>query len=138
MRSNLKTLTILFRAHKALLDVIRDDVRQHGLSVTAFGVLEVLYHKGPLDVRTITEKVLVADSSMTYTLGRLSARGLIVRKTNPNDGRGRIVTLTTAGKQFMDTIYPAHQRKLRARLDVLESEDEMRLQHLLKQLGKVK
>ena len=136
MRRDLKTLTILFRAHKALLDVIREDVRQQGLSVTAFGVLEVLYHKGPLDVRAITEKVLVADSSMSYTLERLSERGFVVRQKNPEDGRGRIVTLTERGQAFMDLVYPAHQRRLRDRLDVLDEEDEAMLQRLLKRLGK--
>ncbi|TVP96420.1 MAG: MarR family transcriptional regulator [Acholeplasmatales bacterium] len=136
MRHDLKTLTILFRAHKAMLDVMRDDVRQHGISVTAFGVLEALYHKGPLDVKTITERVLVADSSMSYTLEKLGERGFIVREKNPDDGRGKIVKLTSSGEAFMAAIYPAHHERLRKRLDVLDATDEATLRVLLKRLGK--
>ncbi|PKK86648.1 MAG: MarR family transcriptional regulator, partial [Tenericutes bacterium HGW-Tenericutes-8] len=100
-----------------------------------FGALEALYHKGKLTVQQITEKVLIANSSMTYVLDNLVKRGLITRTKDEIDRRIYVVDLTTEGKAFMDDIYPKHHQNMTSVLSCLSKEEEKTLQLLLKKIG---
>jgi MarR family 2-MHQ and catechol resistance regulon transcriptional repressor len=136
MRQDLKTITILFRATNALTEIIKNDVKKHGLNVTEFGTLEVLYHKGTLSVQEIIDKVLIANSSMSYVLTKLIDKGLITKEYNETDRRSFNVSITDKGKAFMDEIYPQHVKTIRSVLNRLNEEEELSLQTLLKKVGK--
>ena len=122
--TDLKTITILFRTQNKLEHIISKDVRCHGLNTSEFGALEVLYHKGPLPVQAIKEKVLIASSSMSYVIERLLDKDLITKSISPK------------GKGLMDEIYPKHVQTLRQTLNILTNEEELQLQTLLKKIGK--
>lgn len=134
--TDLKTITILFRAHNRIESLIREDVRCHGLNISEFGTLEVLYHKGPLPVQTIKNKVLIASSSMSYVIERLMDKDLITKIVDPQDNRIHHVHLSPNGKALMDEIYPKHVQTLRQTLNKLTDEEEEQLHTLLKKLGK--
>lgn len=136
MKNDLKTLTILLRATNFIQDKIKEDVAQYGLNLSEFGALEVLYHKGPLPVQSICEKVLIANSSMSYVIENLIKKDLIEKTKNENDRRIHIVHLTEKGKQLFDEVYPKHLSHMRSVIDVLDASDEYELQKLLKKLGK--
>lgn len=136
MIQDLKTLTILLRAANAVEHRIKDDVSMYGLGLSDFGALEVLYHKGPLPVQAICEKVLIANSSMSYVIDTLIKKHLIKKIKNPDDRRIHIVELTEEGHRLMDDIYPKHQGHMRSMIDVLDESEETELQRLLKKLGK--
>lgn len=136
MNNDLKTITVLFRATNMIQKVILDDVSQYGLNPTEFGALEVLYHKGPHSVQTICDKVLIASSSMSYVIENLIKKDYIKKIRNTNDKRVHMVHLSDTGRTLMDQIYPKHVEKLRNVISILESEEEIILQDLLKKLGK--
>jgi MarR family 2-MHQ and catechol resistance regulon transcriptional repressor len=136
LKNDLKTLTILLRATNFIQDKIKEDVAQYGLNLSEFGALEVLYHKGPLPVQSICEKVLIANSSMSYVIENLIKKDLIEKTKNENDRRIHIVHLTEKGKQLFDEVYPKHLSHMRSVIDVLDASDEYELQKLLKKLGK--
>lgn len=133
---NLKTLTILFRATNAMEIFIKQSVQPFGLNPSEFGTLEVLYHKGDLSVQAICDKVLIANSSMSYVIEHLVRRNLIKKIKHPDDRRVHLVSLTSSGKELMDQLYPVHAYKMRSVLDVLSLNEEELLQSLLKKLGK--
>lgn len=136
MNNDLKTITVLFRATNMIQKVILEDVTQYGLNPTEFGALEVLYHKGPQSVQTICDKVLIASSSMSYVIENLIKNDYIKKIRNTNDKRVHMVHLSDTGQTLMDQIYPKHVEKLRNVISILESEEEIILQDLLKKLGK--
>lgn len=136
MKRDLKSLTILFRAQATLERLIQEDVKQNGLSATEFGVLEALYHRGPQPVQSLTGKILIAASSMTYVLTQLKEKGWIVQTPDAMDKRVKNVALTLEGKTKMDEIYPLHEQALRERFDRLSEAEEQELQRLLKKIGK--
>lgn len=136
MINDLKTITILFRATNQIEKIIADDVAQYGLNPSEFGALEVLYHKGPLPVQSICEKVLIASSSMSYVIENLIKKDFILKNKNINDKRYHIVELTNKGRDLMGDIYPKHVQKLRKYIDILNQDDELALQTNLKKLGK--
>lgn len=136
MINDLKTITILFRATNQIEKIIAEDVAQYGLNPSEFGALEVLYHKGPLPVQAICEKVLIASSSMSYVIENLIKKDYIVKVKDKEDKRYHIVHLTEKGNSLMNEIYPKHVNKLRQVIDVLSSDEELILQQYLKKLGK--
>jgi len=136
MINDLKTITILFRATNEIEKIIADDVLQYGLNPSEFGALEVLYHKGPLPVQSICEKVLIASSSMSYVIENLIKKDYISKTKDIKDKRYHIVELTEKGRNLMDDIYPKHVQKLRKYIDILNQDEELSLQTYLKRLGK--
>ena len=136
MKNDLKTITILFRTVDAITEVIKNDMKKHQLNVTEFGTLEVLYHKGTLPVQKIIDKVLIANSSMSYVLTKLVEKELVTKEYCPTDKRSYHVSITKKGKALMDQIYPIHLKSLREKLDVLTDAEEKELQELLKKVGK--
>jgi MarR family 2-MHQ and catechol resistance regulon transcriptional repressor len=135
MADNLKTITVLFRAKNSFEALIKKDILSYGLNPSEFGALEALYHKGRLTVQQITEKVLIANSSMTYVLDNLVKRDLITRMKDETDRRIYVVDLTDKGRQFMDDIYPKHYHNMTSVLSCLTKEEERTLQLLLKKIG---
>ena len=133
---DLKTLTILLRATNFIQEQIKDDVSKYGLNLSEFGALEVLYHKGPLPVQAICEKVLIANSSMSYVIENLIKKDLIVKAKDAKDRRIHIVHLTEKGTYLFDQIYPKHLEHMRSIIDILDENEEKQLQVLLKKLGK--
>jgi MarR family 2-MHQ and catechol resistance regulon transcriptional repressor len=133
---DLKSLTILFRAVGSIEERVKKDVARYGLNPSEFGVLEVLYHKGPMQVQTICEKILIAASSMSYVIDKLKKKGYIEAPQDPTDRRVHIVKLTNIGQELMDDIYPKHVATLRSVFDVLSEEEEVMMQELLKRIGK--
>lgn len=136
MNKDLKTLTILLRATNFIQETIKEDVSKYGLNLTEFGALEVLYHKGPLPVQSICEKVLIANSSMSYVIENLIKKDLIEKIKDKNDRRIHIVHLTKKGQQLFDEVYPMHLAHMRSIIDVIDEKEEKDLQFLLKKLGK--
>ena len=74
---------------------------QHDLEAYEFDVLSALRRAGPpyeLTPGQLVRETLVGSGTMTNRLDRLSARGLIERRADPEDGRGRRVRLTEQGR----------------------------------------
>ncbi|MHB8097795.1 MAG: MarR family winged helix-turn-helix transcriptional regulator [Erysipelotrichaceae bacterium] len=136
MINDLKTITILFRATNQIEKIIAEDVALYGLNPSEFGALEVLYHKGPLPVQSICEKVLIASSSMSYVIENLIKKDFILKTKDIQDKRYHIVELTNKGRDLMNDIYPKHVQKLRKYIDILNQNEELSLQTNLKKLGK--
>lgn len=136
MKKDLKTLTILLRATDFIQQKIKEDVSKYDLNLSEFGALEVLYHKGPLPVQSICEKVLIANSSMSYVIENLIKKEFIEKVKDPSDRRIHIVHLTQKGVMLFDDIYPKHLEHMRSFMDVLDINEEANLQFLLKKLGK--
>jgi MarR family transcriptional regulator, 2-MHQ and catechol-resistance regulon repressor len=134
--SDLKTLTTLFRAANSIERVIKEDVFKYGLNVSEFGVLEAIYHKGPMNVKDVLEKVLIANSSMSYVIDNLVTKGYLIRKQCIVDKRRFLLELSVKGKSLMDKIFPIHASNMRKILDILDIEEEIALQKSLSKIGK--
>ena len=74
-----------------------------GLHISHFGVISHLCRVGdgwtPL---RIARAFQVTKATMTNTLTKLSARGLIEIKENPKDGRSKLVFITPQGRAFQE------------------------------------
>ena len=108
---------------------------QIGLGDSDFRVLEALLHKGPLPVNTIGPKVWLTPGSISVAVDRLEKTGL-VKRTNTDDRRVRLVELTPKGRALITKTFREHAAAMEEAAGVLSKEERRMLLRLLKKLGK--
>jgi len=132
----LKAWVVLARAYLAISRHVAADVARHDLTASEFGILEALYHKGPLLLGDLQKKILVTSGGVTYLVNRLAAKGLITRESFPGDKRSRFAVLTPEGSALIKQIFPAHAKRLTKVMGALSPKEQKRLTGLLRTLGK--
>lgn len=131
----LKLLVVLSRAYRAVAEHTRRDMERHGLGPTEFGVLEVLYHKGPLLVGEVGSRILLTSGSTTYVVDKLEQRGLVRRRPCESDRRALYVELTRDGEALIERIFPEHAKAVEAAMAGLTPAEQRTATKLLKRLG---
>jgi MarR family 2-MHQ and catechol resistance regulon transcriptional repressor len=131
----LRLWVVLSRAHQAIAEHAQDDVRQEGLSIGEFAVLEALFHKGPLLLGEIQRRVLVSSGGITFLVDKLTEKGLVERKDCPTDRRARYAALTAEGDKVIRRIFPRHARRIAAAMSALSPAEQEGAAELLKRLG---
>jgi MarR family 2-MHQ and catechol resistance regulon transcriptional repressor len=112
------------------------NLRQQGLGLTDFMILESVLHAGPLTPSRLGDRVGLTRGSITSAVDRLAARGLVTREPNANDARSSLVRLTPIGATVIDAAWKAHAEAVeRVLLDAITAEES---RVLLKLLGRVR
>src|SRR5438132_7919208 len=126
---------VIAKSYRVLSLVAERSIANTGLCLTDFAALEALLHKGPLTISEIQGKVLLASGSMTAAVDRLEKRGLVVRKSSPDDRRARIVKLTQQGKRLAASCFEKHANDLEAVMSVLSQSEKRQMYSTFKRLG---
>jgi DNA-binding MarR family transcriptional regulator len=74
---------------------------------------------------------MVTTGAISKRIDRLQRAGLVTRRVTDDDGRGRIVALTPAGKRVIDAAFTEHMANARRLLAALEPDDAARLEAIL-------
>ena len=106
------------------------------LTASQFGVLESLYHLGPMRQGQISAKLLKSGGNITLVVDNLLKRGLVTRERDPEDRRKVIVTLTEAGRELVARLLPGHVAAIVDELSVLSAQEQRALGDLCRRLGK--
>ena len=106
--NNFKLVIALARSYNSVFSQIEKNVQLYGLNSSEFGVLEMLYHKGPQPVQKVAEKILVTSGTITYVIDKLQKKELVIRKKCEKDGRVFYATLTPQGEAFMKEVFLKH------------------------------
>jgi MarR family transcriptional regulator, 2-MHQ and catechol-resistance regulon repressor len=130
------TWLVLRKATQAVAGRALRSIEDAGLCASDFGILETLFHKGPLPVNTLGKKLLLTTGSITTAVDRLANRGLVERKGHPGDRRVRLVELTPKGRQLIKPAFARHEHDLEKLVSVLTREERATLVTLLRKLGK--
>lgn len=132
----LSTFVKLRRAVNALTSRLTGPLsREHGLTETQFGVLEALYHLGPMPQARLCEKLLVSGSNLTTVIDNLERNGLVRREPNPDDRRAWLVTLSDKGRGLIARAFPGHAARVRELLGNLTQAEQRELGRLCRTLG---
>lgn len=132
----LKLWVVLSRAHAAVLGHAQADAARHGLTLAEFGILEALYHKGPLLLGEVQRTLLVSSGGTTFLVDRLERKGLVERRDCPADRRARYAALTPRGERLVREIFPAHAEAIRRAVSGLTPAEQRRATTLLRALGR--
>src|SRR5690242_19104128 len=84
----------------------------------------------------LLRETMVTSGTMTNRIDRLSERGLVERSPDPDDRRGVLVGLTTAGKRAVDGAFETLLASERDLLTELSAGERRELAELLKRLMK--
>lgn len=134
---NLKTLIALSRTTNNVHKREYKTIKEGGLTVSQFSVLEVLYHKGDLKVAEIIDKTLSTGGNMTVVIENLVKDGLVTRYKDPEDKRINFISITKKGKDIIDEIFPKHIENINEIFSSLTIEEKQSLIGLLKKLSGV-
>ena len=125
----LKLFIVLSRASKVVLEEANKLIESYKLNPTEFAVLELLYHKGRQPIQKIGQKILLSSGSMTYVVDKLEKKGLIERVFCKEDKRVTYMSITAAGKELIEEIFPSHEEKINELMSALsESEQDMAIE----------
>ena len=131
----LNTYVKLMRATESVTARAHRQLSSFGLTISQFGVLEALYHLGPMSQSEIGRKILRSSGNMTMVIDNLEKRNLVRRERNRADRRFFIIHLTDDGKKLISSIFPSHAAEIARALDVLTPAEQQTLGRLCKKLG---
>ena len=125
----------LMRATESLNNRLNRHLSDVNLTVSQFGALEVLFHLGPLNQRTIGEKLLKSGGNITMVVDNLEKQGYVIRKKDPDDRRAVLIRLTPKGEKFIEEFFPKHLNKIKEEFSVISEEEKKNLADICKKLG---
>lgn len=126
----------LARCGASISRVSARDIQRYGLTQAQFAVLEVLYHKGPLPLCSISAKLLVTSGNVTYIADQLEKSALMKRQRSADDRRVTLARLTPKGEALMDRCFPLHAERMREAALALTGREQDLLAGLLKKWGR--
>jgi MarR family 2-MHQ and catechol resistance regulon transcriptional repressor len=106
-----------------------------GLTLSQFGVLEALLHKGSLCQRDIAAKILKSTGNITMVIDNLEKRGLVTRERINDDRRYLTIKLTEPGEELISATYREVEAAIVTEMGVLRTEEQETLGKLCKKLG---
>ena len=132
----LKLWVVLARAYAAVQEHSLASIEKYGLTVGEFGILETLYHKGPMLLGEVQRRILVSSGGITYLVDRLEGKGLVERRDCPGDRRARYAALTPDGEALIASVFPDHARCIEHAVSGLDTEAKQQAIDLLRTLGR--
>ena len=88
------------RAYQTCDKVMHRKLAEAGLTVPQYDLLMSLMKKDGQTQQELAQRLLVVKSNVSSLLTRAERDGLVERRENPEDGRGKVVTLTDTGKRL--------------------------------------
>ncbi len=133
---------LLGRLNDAAALVIRDHLEplfaRFGLQRGEFAVLAALRRSGApfaMSPKMLYETTMISSGAMTNRIDQLEAEGLVERRPDPNDRRGKLVVLTPKGRALIDETITAHvENEVRLLGAALSAKEQKTLTALLAKL----
>lgn len=100
--AGMSAVTSIMRAHQLMLARVEAALKPLGLSFARYEMLTLLSftRDGRMPMASASARLQVHPTSVTNTVDRLEASGLVRREPHPEDGRATLVVLTAAGRDL--------------------------------------
>ena len=106
----------------------------YGLSIPEWRVLAVLGFLGEASVLMVAKHAAVLRTQLPRVTPQLEKRGLVQRKSNPEDGRSALLSLTETGRATVDEILRRSRARNEAMLSDLDPEERRELMRLVRKV----
>ena len=107
-----------------------------GLTFSQYGVLDLLFHLGPLRLGQIAEKILKSEGNITTVVDNLERGGLVKRERSEKDRRAITVSLTESGCRVIKKVLPQHIQAIIEEMSALTPDEQEMLSRLCRKVGK--
>lgn len=131
----LNSYTKLMRAADSVTGRTTRPMAEAGLTISQFGVLEALHHKGPLCQRDIAAKILKSSGNITLVIDNLEKQGLVKRERAIEDRRYLTVSLTDQGQALIVEVFAKVEAAIVREMGILSPKEQELLGRLCKKLG---
>ena len=131
-RHALNVYVKLMRATNTATSKIHEHLKEDNLTVSQFGVIEALYHLGPLSQSDLGGKILKSNANLTTVVDSLEKKTLVVRKRSEQDRRTVTVHLTELGRELIAKVFPRHAKVVTKELGFLTEKEKDALENLLR------
>lgn len=126
----------LMRAADSLAHASARRAAEAGLTHSQFGVLEALYHLGPLPQKALGDKLLKTGGNITMVVTNLEGAGLVTRHRDEPDRRLVTVELTAAGRRAIARALPRQVAGIVEDFSALDAGEQEELRRLCRRLGR--
>ena len=122
------------RLHQIAVAIFLQETESHGLTPVQYAALQTVANAPGTDQRTLAGRIGLDTSTVAGVVDRLEARALLQRNASLQDKRVRLLTLTAAGIDLLQTVEPAMrlaQQRILAPLPRAERAEFMRMLRVL-------
>ena len=126
----------LMRAAGSVTSRLSPHLAAAGLTGSQFGVLEALFHLGPMCQRDLGNKLLTSSGNITMVVSNLERRKLVKRERQGKDRRFVTVRPTEKGRRLIGKILPGHVAAIVEDMSTLTEREQEELDHLCRKLGR--
>lgn len=120
----LQTFIKLIRAAETATATAHRSLPEQGLTISQFGVLEALFHLGPMCQKDLAGKILKSTGNITQVIDNLEKRKLVVRRRSKEDRRYYTIHLTGEGEQLISTLFPQYAEKITRVMAILTEKEQ--------------
>ena len=113
-----------------------DHLEKYDLTAAQFDVLAHLNAKSGISQQALSERLLVTKGNVCGLIDRMESRGLVSRRSHPDDRRLNLLYLTDEGKALAARVVPAHEEFLKQQMEHLSAEEQRTLSGLLRDLDR--
>ena len=131
----LDTYIKMIRASESVNYQVNRKLSDLNLTISQFGVLEAIYHLGPMHQNKLADKILKSTGNMTMVIDNLQKRGLVSRDRDPDDRRCILVSLTAEGQTLIADYFPNHVALVVEAFESLSESERKTMGALLKRVG---
>lgn len=124
-------MVVFRRAERTIRSHEGEMIKAYGLTPMQFGVLDVLYSKGPLSIGEIIEAMLSTSGNMTVVIRNMERDGYVTRVPG-EDRRSYLISLTDKGRAKIEEVLPVHAEHISRIFSVLSEAEQKELTDLLR------
>lgn len=119
----------------ALKTKLDEQLKQFDITTHQFGILLTVLKKENLTQRDIVKYTNGDEPSTTRVIARLEAKGFLVRITDAQDKRKRLVSLTQEGKTLLEKMLPYAKEENEKLVSLLTDEEKKTFLNLLRKVS---
>lgn len=132
----MRLLRALVEANGQVMKLDEVQIRSYGLASAEFDGLVTLGVDQPLRMCDLAQRSLLTKSHTTQVVKQLEAKGLVNRQRSRESEREVLVSLTPAGQELFEQVYPRHYEFLKGLFgERLSPEEQDALTGLLRKLA---
>jgi MarR family 2-MHQ and catechol resistance regulon transcriptional repressor len=109
---------------------------RHGITTSQLGILEALFHLGPMCQRALGDKLLRSGGNITMVIDNLEKHGLVERVRQKEDRRMIMIHLTPTGRKLISRVLPLHAKDVVKEMSRLTASEQEELRRLCRKLGR--
>ncbi len=126
----------LLRSYNKIRAKEQKYIQDFGLTMMQFQVLEVLYHRGDLNISAITKLAMSTPGNITVVVRNLKKEGYIEAIEDVKDKRVSILSISTKGKEIIEELFPNHAKNIQEWFSVFTNDEKETMFKLLRKLQK--